>query len=530
MAPASSDGTHSEQKQKELHNRLSSNAVAMVLSNLFYFIVRVGIPPFVLRYVSLEEYGLWSYSFLIIGYVSMSVFGIINVYVRFGAIYAAQHQWESINKLYSTGVLLSSFIFCTALGCAWYLLPLLFPYFHIPSELQETAFVLMFGTLVIFCFDLIFGVFIGFVQGLQQLTTERAILSISYAIETVLILLLLWSGVGITSLLIAYAARVLVVILLARWKLFQLMPTLHFSRRFVDWSITRLFWNYGSIVQLSGFIGVFNRTVERLLSGLSMGSAATALYDLGTKFPSTALLIPGSINGIFLPTVAHLCAEERMEEIRLIYLKGSRAIHIVAAGMMAFLVMFAHPIVTAWLGHKPYLEVIAQILMLFAIAYQIEVVTGPASAIYRGINRPKRELLYGGVRLLLLSLVAPIVFFYWGTSMTTINTVTVSTAITAAIFYFWISNRFFEIPQHLFFKEVLLPGLWPYLCALVLAWGSASWIASLHDSRFAIIGALFILLCLYILICFLVLFLLVLTDKERQIVKAQLMRLRSSGG
>ena len=42
---------------------------------------RVGLPPIILSYVSLEEYGIWATCFIVISYLGMSTFGIANVYI-----------------------------------------------------------------------------------------------------------------------------------------------------------------------------------------------------------------------------------------------------------------------------------------------------------------------------------------------------------------------------------------------------------------------------------------------------------------
>ena len=80
------------------------NASAQMLGRLVYLATRVALPPITLHFVSLEEYGIWSTCFLIIGYIGMGAFGVANVYIRFAAQYNATGQQQEIGKLLAVGL------------------------------------------------------------------------------------------------------------------------------------------------------------------------------------------------------------------------------------------------------------------------------------------------------------------------------------------------------------------------------------------------------------------------------------------
>ena len=95
------------------------NTVVSTGGRLLYLLTRVGLPPLILHYVSLEEYGLWSTCFLLISYVSMGAFGVSNVYIRYVAEYSVKDQFDSINGLVSTGLVLTFIFSVFALGGIW---------------------------------------------------------------------------------------------------------------------------------------------------------------------------------------------------------------------------------------------------------------------------------------------------------------------------------------------------------------------------------------------------------------------------
>ena len=51
-----------------------AEAVVQLAAKLLYMLSRVGLPPIILSYVSLEEYGIWATCFIVISYLGMSTF------------------------------------------------------------------------------------------------------------------------------------------------------------------------------------------------------------------------------------------------------------------------------------------------------------------------------------------------------------------------------------------------------------------------------------------------------------------------
>ena len=61
--------TAASDAKQQFKNRLSQNAVVQLAAKLLYMLSRVGLPPIILSYVSLEEYGLWATCFIVISYL-----------------------------------------------------------------------------------------------------------------------------------------------------------------------------------------------------------------------------------------------------------------------------------------------------------------------------------------------------------------------------------------------------------------------------------------------------------------------------
>ena len=90
---------------KALDKAVSRDVMSSITSKTLYLATRFFLPPVVLAYISLEEYGIWAVCFILIGYLGISAFGVSNVYVRYVAEYYSNGRIDKINRLLSTGMI-----------------------------------------------------------------------------------------------------------------------------------------------------------------------------------------------------------------------------------------------------------------------------------------------------------------------------------------------------------------------------------------------------------------------------------------
>ena len=465
-------------------NRLvSRNIFSSIGAKLLYLVTRFFLPPIILAYISMEEYGIWAMCFILIGYLGMSAFGVSNVYIRYVAQYHARGEEQRIGDLLSTGVTLVSLIGVVALGLLWVGLPTLIEALSVSAELQGTAFVLIFGSAAIFVLELSWGAFAYVLTGLQRIVQQNQVWVGTFLLETLLVVVFLVAGFGVYGLLYAFAIRYLVAISVNVRLCFRNLPGLRLSLRRFNRADLALFYRYGGIVQLSGFLGMFLRSIEKLIAGLFINVQATGLFDVAQKFPVMATSIPSSMNAVFLPATSYMHTQERRGELLALYLKGARYINLVTGFMMGFMATFAAPLMVAWLGPNPELALAPLILACFTLPFQLNVLTGPASNIYRGMGIPARELIYPLSQLALVIILVGAGFLVFGIDVVVITVAVALAMILSALIYMAYTNRFLELDQGRFIRAALVPGLWPYLTGFALYLLASPWIDAVGDDR-----------------------------------------------
>lgn len=469
--------------QSGMNRLVSRNIFSSIGAKLLYLVTRFFLPPIILAYISLEEYGIWAICFILIGYLGMSAFGVSNVYIRYVAQYQAQREEHRISDLLSTGLTLVSLIGILVLVILWYVLPMFIETISVSPELQHTAFVLMFGTAAIFALELSWGAFAYVLTGLQRIVQQNQVWVGSFMLETLLIVVFMVAGLGVYGLLYAFAIRYLVAISVNVWLCFRNIPGLRISPLRFNRADLALFYRYGGIVQLSGFLGMFLRSIEKLIAGIFINVQATGLFDVAQKFPVMATSIPSSMNAVFLPATSYMHSQDRRGELMALYLTGARYINLVTGFMMGFMAAFAAPLMIAWLGPNPDFVLAPLILAWFTLPFQLNVLTGPASNIYRGMGIPARELIYPLSQLALVIILVGAGFLVFGIDVLVITVAVALAMILSALIYMAYTNRFLKLSQWRFIRTALLPGLWPYLVGFALYLLARPWVESVGEDR-----------------------------------------------
>lgn len=460
----------SESAKQVLKEKLFKNFSLEFAARIYYLATRFLLTPITLTYVTLEEYGIWAACFILISYMGMSSMGIANVYIRYVAQYNAKNEQDKINRLISTGLMLTTSI-CVVLTAILLLgLPWIVHLLKIPASLSHTASVLVLATAGTFMLDLSFGVFNNTLNGLQKNAQINLVWASTVTLEVATAILLLKTGHGIYSLAWAFGIRYLVSTVLMAVCCYRAMPGLSVSWRHFDRANLRIFFGYGSVVQISGLLCTFLYSIEKVIAGIFVGVQATALFDVGEKLPVMGSQLASSMNSIFMPALSHMNSLQWKDELIKLYLKGARYMNMMTGTMLAFLAAFAHPLLRLWIGSADKFGPAVPILMIFCLPYQTHVLTGPGSAYHRGVGHPKRELVYPLSQLFLVVLFVAIGFAVVGKTTLVIAVAVASGMVLSGLIYMTYTHRILGVSQYLFLKQAFLPGLIPYFLAFAVSW------------------------------------------------------------
>lgn len=476
--------TRSDQPATRNPVNVSRNAAVQMLGRLFYLLTRVALPPITLHFISLEEYGIWSTCFLIIGYIGIGTFGVSNVYVRFAAEYSATGRQKEIGSLLATGLTLTISFSLVVIVALWLLMPLLLAWFKIPEPLAPTATMLILGTVATMLLDMTFGAYASVLQGLHRIGQQTVVWILSFLLETAVMIGLLVAGFGVQGLLWAFVARYLFSTVTYIILCHRAVPGLRLSLRGAGRAKYRLFFGYGSILQLSGLLGIFLYSFERLAAGALTGVSAVGLLDIGQKFPMMASQLFSSAQTSFLTALTHLHAQNRQAEIVTIYTRGTRYLNLLNGLAMGFMAPFGWALITLWVGSAVHYQEAATVLVFAAVGYHFHAITGPATTYFQGIHKPWRPLLVYLFPQLVLASAGLLLLMRWlGPGLLAVIAAMTAARVASSLLFLLVANRSLRYSQWRFFGYVLLPGLLPYAVGYALAHYSSGWLQSFGTAR-----------------------------------------------
>jgi O-antigen/teichoic acid export membrane protein len=199
-----------------------------------------------------------------------------------------------------------------------------------------------------------------------------------------------------------------------------------------------------------------------------------------------------------------------------LYLNGARYSNLCTAAFVAAMALWSTPIMHVWLGPKlPMRESLIPLFVVFSLAMQFHMLTGPGTSIFRGMGRVYEEFNYSVPNVLLLVVTLPVSRWIIGawTPLGIGISVAVATAGSACVLMGRVLYVL-DLPLKRFLRVVVLPGLAPYIAAGLLAWPVARLVTMVN--RWQGVGVLAAVSLVYAVGVTAMLHYWVLTDEEKQ--------------
>jgi O-antigen/teichoic acid export membrane protein len=448
--------------KENLAKTLSRNSLFTVIYNVWYLGSRLVLTPIILSYVTIEEYGLWSYCFVVLSYLALTAFGFNSTYIRYAADYRSRKENDKLNELISTGFI-TMLSFSVLLFCLFYfLVPWLLNLLGIDPGLHKTARGLLLGTAAIFVLNFSLAGFQYILEGEQRIALVRKIHLVASVIEIALIIIFFEAGLGVFALLWAYVVRLAFTIILCTFFAYRVFPFLRVSVRLYRKEALKAFAGFGNQMNLLGLLSLLINSVDRIFITKILHLEAVGVYEIGRKLPNIGLMLPSAIAGTLMPAASHLEGSAQQDRLKRLYLTSTRYLMMLSSIPYAFLFFFAPQIIEVWVG-KAYPQSV-QVIQILAFGTFINLFTGIGTACVRGIGKPRYEIQYMTVAaILILALAGPLIreFGIAGAAWA------YCIGQTAGSLYFLkLANRLFEVSWPRFLQKVLPPVVMMWVMGL----------------------------------------------------------------
>jgi len=265
--------------------------------------------PVMLRLLGQSEYGTYT---LVNGFISnlaLMSFGLGSAYMRYYARFEASEGERGVAKINGMFMVIFLVIGAMSLVVGGVLVANVHNIFAAkltPKEL-DTARILMALLVVNIAVSFPCSVFSSYITAKEQFFFQRMVSMIRTVLNPIVMLPMLLMGLGSVSLVLVTLILSAVSDLLSAWYCFKKLDMRMTFGKF-DFRLLREMGGFSFFVFLNMIIDQINWTVDTTLLGIISGTAATAIYGVGSQLHRYYMTLSTSISGVFVPQINRIVA------------------------------------------------------------------------------------------------------------------------------------------------------------------------------------------------------------------------------
>lgn len=317
-------------------------------------VISLTYTPVMLRLLGQSEYGLYTLVSGFISNLSLMSFGLGSAYMRFFTRAEAQDGETGVARINGMFITIFSVIAVLTLLVGGVLVANVHNIFAAKLTPQEvdTARVLMALLVVNIAVSFPLSVFTSYITAKERFFFQRMITMIRTVLNPIVMLPLLLMGFGSVAL-------VLVTIVLSAFtdlfSFFYCKRKLNMRVAFghFDFALLREMGGFSFFIFLNMIIDQVNWTVDTTILGIISGTAATAVYGVGSQIHRYYMALSTSISGVFTPQINRIVARgEGDGQLTRLFTRVGRIQFMLLMLVLTGFVFVGSPFVRAWGGEE----------------------------------------------------------------------------------------------------------------------------------------------------------------------------------
>lgn len=455
-------------RQLKLGALMSYAAIAInIATGLLY-------TPWMIRSIGRENFGLYT---LAMSVISLFVFdfGLSAAVTRFIAKYLAEGKQKKANDclglVYRLYFIIDVVLFLVLLG-VFFFIPQIYKELT-PEEIEKFKVVYCVAALysvVSFPFIPVNGVLTAHEKFIQLKLCDVAHKLIIVAAMSVCLLM----GGGLYSLVIVNALAGIIMIILKLWCIQYYTPQT-ISWKYFDKS------EFKSVVGFSGWVTVmsiaqrFIFNIAPSILGALSGSIAIAILGIAITLEAYTFTFSNAINGMFLPKVSRIVAEDNGDVLPLIIRVGRILIYVISLIVFG-VVTFGQDFISLWVGDEFSQSYYCAVLIILPSLFQLPQEIG-SQAIFAQDKVKKLSLVY--IAMAITNVIGAVLL------APSLGAIGISMSICIAYFVRTIGMdiilyRDLHINVFAFFRDTFVKMTLPLILCLLIGFG-CSYLIPLHS-------------------------------------------------
>ncbi|MEQ8153491.1 MAG: oligosaccharide flippase family protein [Clostridiaceae bacterium] len=451
-------------------NQLKAGAFLSYITIALNTIISLIYTPFMLNMMGISEYGLYSLTASIVGYLTILDFGFGNAVIRYTAKYRAMNEKEkeyNLNGMFLVIYTIIGVITVFAGFILYFNVGNLFSVTMTPEEIKKAKILML---LLVFNLAVSFplGIFSSIIKAYEQFIFSKVINIIRLIISPCIMIPLLISGYRSIGMVMVTTILNISILLLNMWYcLTKLEVKIHFNN--FDFSLLKEITVYSFYVFLSAIVSKINWGSDKFILGMMSGTAAVAIYSVAMQFSGYYMSFSGAITGVFLPKLTAMVERKVSDkELSDFFIKIGRVLYIIMAYVLCALLLLGQEFINVWAG-KDYSSAY-YIMVVLVIPVTVPLIQDIGIPILQAENKQKFisiTCFFTAVLNIALSIPLSKIYGGIGCAIGTAIGLTIGNIIITNIYYY--KEVHLNIPK--FWKEIFLmsiPVVISFVCSFFI--------------------------------------------------------------
>ena len=335
-----------------MRNQLRSGIILSYINLAVSFVIPFVYTPLMLRMLGQAEYGLYSLSNSVVGYLSLLSFGFGSTIVRYLAKYRAENDQEKLEKTYGFFLLLYSALAVLVLVCGFLIsrhVNTIFDQGLQTGELQKMKALVMimtFNTALSFPLSVFSSVAVA-----HERYFFRKILDVFATVAAPLAnLIALFLGYASVGMALAGAA---IQVFLAPISIVYCFKAIKIRPRFANLpaGLVREMIGFSVFVFIGSLVDMLFWATDKVILGMLASSVAVAVYNVGGTFNNIVISLSTSISGVLVPKITGMVsANTEKKEWTALFIKIGRIQFLIVALIVSGFSVFGQTFIALWAG------------------------------------------------------------------------------------------------------------------------------------------------------------------------------------
>lgn len=358
-------------------NQRKAGSILSYLQIILSNTVALIYTPFMLRLLGQSEYGLFGTANSLTSYLSLFSFGVAGAYIKFNI--SARHSGNKDEEAKVNGIF---FIIYSIISGLVLITGIIFTFLAKPifgnalsgSELLEIRFVILCTTIQ-YIITFMFNTVTMAMQAYEKFVFLRVVLLLSNILQPIINVIVLHFyakaiSISVCSLVVSVAAY-----LLFFWYSKKILK-MQYCFKNLDKSLIKGIFVFSSFLFLNTIADQITGSTDTLLLGSLAGTAAVAIYTVGTQFGNYFMSFSTAISGVFAPQVNQIFAKDKNDDKSLndVFVRIGRVQFLVVSFILIGFILFGHQFINLWAGENygltSYIIAVLLLLSLYVPLFQ----------------------------------------------------------------------------------------------------------------------------------------------------------------